>query len=230
MKPDPMPGEPQDWNFGQFLRERMKHYNLSLKRLSELSNVSVPHLENFLAGDWDELPPAPYLRGYLLSLSKVLQFDPEIWWLHFKKTDELKISGAQDNLPRNRFALRTGRKYGWLIAVAVILALYFGIRFAKIFGRPILIIQNPSEAIVRVSQSPLTISGTVQGGDQLLINSEDANIGPSGDWQKDILLQPGLNTLEVSARKFLGGETRIIRQVVYEPPTTSTSSTTPRVP
>ena len=62
-------------DFPSFFNERLKERGLTLKRLSELSGISVKHLEALAAGQFDNLPPAPYLRGYLLKLGQVLGFD-----------------------------------------------------------------------------------------------------------------------------------------------------------
>ncbi len=207
----------EEKDFSEFLRERIKHHNISLRRLSEMTGISVPHLEGLLRGELEELPSAPYLRGYLQRLGEALDFDAEVWWLRFKQSGEVRSSGAEDELPRNRFALRPGRTYGWAIAAGVIILLYFGLRYAKIFGQPILIISNPAEAVVRVEEPSLLISGQTKGGDQVFVNSEQVPFGADGGFEKSVLLAPGLNTVEIQAKKFLGGETRIMRQVIYEP-------------
>ncbi len=219
----------EEKDFSEFLRERIKHHNVSLRRLSEMTGISIPHLESLLRGELEELPSAPYLRGYLQRLGEALDFDAEVWWLRFKQSGEVRSSGAEDELPRNRFALRPGRTYGWVIAAGVVILLYFGLRFAKIFGQPILIISNPAEAVVRVEESSLLISGRTKGGDQIFVNSEQVPLGAEGSFEKSVLLVPGLNTVEVEARKFLGGETKIMRQVIYEPATSSPSSAPPAV-
>ncbi len=211
----------QEKDFSTFLRERIKHHNISLRRLSEMTGISVPHIESFLRGETEELPSAPYLRGYIQKLGKALDFDPEMWWLYFKQAGEVRSSGKEDELPRNRFALRAGKKYGWFIAIGVVLVLYFGLRFAKIFGQPILMVDNPDQAMVKVSRSVITINGRTKGSDQVLVNTEQVLMDPNGGFSKDVQLQSGLNTIEVDAKKFLGGETRIIRQVIYEPASSS---------
>ena len=209
--------------FSEFLRERIKHHNLTLRRLSELSGISQAHLEGMLKGDWEELPSAPYLRGYLQKLSRVLNFDPEIWWLRFKQLEEVRSSGSEDRLPQNRFALKRTRKYGWLTALAVILVLYFGLRFGKIFGQPSLWVENPAAAVTRVTEPNYILSGEIKGSDQVFVYNEAVRVDANGKWQKAVLLSPGPNQIEITARKFLGGETKVARQIFYEPAPSSSA-------
>lgn len=63
---------------------------------------------------------------------------------------------------------------------------------------------------------------TNEEGDEVVIASD-------GSWQKNVFLQAGVNTFEISAQKFLGGTTDIMEQVIYNP-TANVSSTSPSLP
>ena len=63
--------------FELFFAERLKTKGFTLKKLSEMSGVALKHLENLRAGRYEDLPPAPYLHGYLRSIGKFLDFDGE---------------------------------------------------------------------------------------------------------------------------------------------------------
>ena len=214
-----------DRDFSQFLRERLKKHNFSLRRLSELSGISVEHLEHLLKDDRERLPAAPYLRGYLQRLGKILDFEPEEWWKHFRLQDEVFASGPKDELPGNRFSLNTGRKNFWIIVTVIVMVLYLGLRFAQIFGRPVLIVLEPRDPAVQVADFSYVIRGEVKNSDRVFVNNEVIPL-TNGAFQKTVLLQPGLNTVEISSKKFLGSEVKVIRQIVYEVPALSPSSST----
>ena len=69
----------EQFDFASFFASRLKERGLTVKKLSELSGISQKDLQNLSEGDFDHLPPAPYLRGYTQKLSKILEFDPEFW-------------------------------------------------------------------------------------------------------------------------------------------------------
>src|SRR3989344_1005572 len=209
-------------DFSSFLRDKMKEHNMTLRRLSDATGISISHLELFLKGDMDDMPAAPYLRGYLSRIGKALEFEPEIWWEYFKQAG-VKSSGGKDSLPKNRFAPKPISKHFWWIGVVLIVAIYFGFRFTAIFGKPILIVEYPSSEMIQVTESPVVLRGRVEYGDQVFINSESVPLD-NGAWRKAIPLQPGLNAFEVKATKFLGRETISLRQIFYEPIRVSTST------
>jgi hypothetical protein len=76
------------------------------------------------------------------------------------------------------------------------------------------------------------LTGTVSGADSLSLVGADGEQEPiivaaDGSWQKSVLLGVGPNPFQVSAKKFLGGETSVTEQIFYQPTgsTTTTSAT-----
>lgn len=210
-------------DFETLLGDKIKERGLSLKHLSELSGIAVKHLENLAKGNYDQLPPAPYLHGYLTSLGQILDFDAEHWWHTFKVMGVLRSSGREDKMPENRFAKKSEKLYIGLIAAGVLLVIYLGFRFSNILGKPVLTVNTPSPDVVKVSH--VIFSGTLQNGSTLTINGEMISIAANGAWTKEVALDPGLNAVEIDAKKFLGGEVKALRQIWYDAPQNATSAT-----
>lgn len=217
----------EDQNFPSFLKGRLRDRGISLKRVSEASGIPINSLESLLYGDEEKFPPAPYLRGYLVKLGQILDFDPDPWWKEFKDKQLLKAAGPEDKLPQNRFAIKTTSKYLWFIIAALAVLGYLGLRFYPILGKPHLAVFSPGEAVSSVENELFTVWGEVRGSDKVFVNRGKVAVGQDGRWQSAVQLQPGLNTIEITAQKFLGGETKILRQVVYEPLRTAATSTAP---
>lgn len=207
----------------------MKEKGFSLKRLSDATGIAPVHLENMLRGDFADMPSAPYFRGYLLRLGKMLDFDGEEWWTILKKEGAIKNSGETDSMPKNRFIKKAPPKILWAVGAVVIVLIYLGFQAPRIFGKPSLVLSFPSSNPFTTSSSILTITGTVQNAETLTLNGDAVTISADGSWQKGVLLQSGLNTFQIAAKKFLGGETDVVEQIVYTPTvtvSTSTASTT----
>lgn len=205
-------------DFPSFFNEKIKGRGLTVRKLAELSGITANHLEAMSQGDYARMPAAPYLRGYLTTLGRILDFDPNFWWDHFKTQQLVPSAGEKDELPKNRFAPRTAGPLIGLGLVGLAILLYFLFRFPQIFGQPALQIDAPASATSRITESSILLHGHTNGADELTINTERVSISDDGTWQKEFFLQPGLNTIEVVAKKLLGRETRMVRQVVYEPP------------
>ena len=212
-------------DFQTFLTEKLKEKGLNFEKLSQISGIALKHLENLNAGNLSDLPPAPYLRGYFKKIGEILEFDGEKAWKEFRFANEIFTSGPKDSMPQNRFAKKSGLKKTWLLAgAAAVIVIVIALRLPSILGRPQVNIIYPNQDLTNVTNEQILVRGEIKGGDKLTINSEDVLISDDGSWQKSIFLQPGLNTIEFSVKKFLGRETNLIRQILYEVPIEITST------
>jgi len=212
---------PNDIPFEQFFSEKIKERGISLKKLSEVTGIAPTHIESLLRGDYESMPSAPYFHGYLIHLGAVLDFDGDEWWAKLKKEGVIKNSGELDTLPRNRFIKQAPPKYLWWIGVAVIVLIYLAFQAPRIFGKPTLTVISPDANPYVTTSSTFTLAGTVSGADSLYLVGADGGteqiiVGADGSWQKNVLLGIGPNPFEISAKKFLGGETTVTEQVFYQ--------------
>jgi len=207
-----------------FLSEKARAHNMSAKKIAELSGIPLKHVEHLLSGRYESLPPAPYLHGYLTRLGTLLEFDGEVWWGKLKEDGALVGSGPEDRLPENRFARMRMPRYLWAIAGAVILIFYFILRGSFILGTPTLTVMTPQDIATTASTNQVTIRGKTEHADTVRVNGEPASMTPDGFFEALILLEPGVNTVEITAAKFLGREKKAVYQIVYEPPLQSTST------
>ncbi|MEN9342291.1 MAG: hypothetical protein RIQ54_547 [Candidatus Parcubacteria bacterium] len=217
----------QPYDFAVFLHTKMKEEGFTVKKLVDATGIAVKHIESLLESDFKELPPAPYLRGYIYTLGAVLNFDAEPWWQIIKEGMLIKKSGTKDSLPNNRFAQKDqGKKIVIVIAVIAVVSILIW-RLPKIFGNPELLVTTPSQTEIIVSSETYIIKGKVESNnDTVTINNEAVATDKDGFWQKTVLLQFGINTFEIKAKKLLGSETIITKQIVYETPITPNSTST----
>src|SRR5580658_10539475 len=96
--------DPENTIFEEFFAARMKHKGMTLKKLGEMTGISPTHLQEIARADFNALPSAPYVHGYLVRLGKALDFDGEEWWNRVKNEGLVRNSGPADSLPENRFA------------------------------------------------------------------------------------------------------------------------------
>jgi cytoskeletal protein RodZ len=226
--------DPETISFEQFFADRIKDKGISLKKLADVTGITPAHIESLLRGDFDSMPSAPYFRGYLMRLGEELNFDGEEWWRLLKKQGLVKNSGAQDTLPHNRFLRQSPPKYLWAIGAVVLLAIYFAFQAPRIFGRPTLIVAFPDASPYTTTSSTLVLSGTVANTDALYLNdTQEIPVTAGGAWQETVLLGAGPNPFKITAKKFLGGETSVTEEILYEStdvtgvPVSSTSSSSP---
>jgi|GEM_PF-245263 hypothetical protein len=212
---------PNDLPFEQFFAEKIKERGVSLKKLAEMTGIAPAHIESLLRGDYDSMPSAPYFHGYLMHLGAILDFDGEEWWARLRKEGVIKNSGELDTMPRNRFIKQSPPKYLWWIGAGVLVLIYLAFQAPRIFGKPTLTVLFPDANPYVTASSTITLAGTVSGADSLYLvgangEQEQIIIAADGSWQKGVLLGVGPNPFEISAKKFLGGETTVTEQIFYQ--------------
>ena len=128
---------------------------------------------------------------------------------------EARGSGKTDELPKNRFSRKPMGGYLVIGVVAALLLAYFGFRFYKISGTPVIMLTYPSENMTVVYGNYISIYGKVSNSDEFAVNGKQIQPQPDGKWEETVMLDPGINSVEITAKKFLGRESKIDLQIVY---------------
>ncbi len=200
-----------------FIFERLEAKSLTLDKAATLTGISKHFLEAILKSEWKKLPAAPYLCGYFKKLEQVLDVEAGYLWKKFQEESDFRTSGPADRLPENRFAIKAGNRL-WLLPTLVIAAsmIYVFVSSGRVAGVPDLAITNPLEATLIVNNPLFVLEGSADPVDKLFINGEEVYVDKNGKFQENYNLQSGLNTFEFMAKKFLGKETKVVRQIIYQ--------------
>lgn len=202
------------------LTEALELKNVNHEKLSQLTGISERYIWAIQNVELDKLPSSPYVRGYIKKISEILHLNHDEIWEMYKKELEKKTSGKYDTLPENRFAIRhLSRKQIFGITIVIILAVYLIFNAGRLLGRPNLQITFPESDIYTTAENHIIIIGTLPQRDKLTINDEEIFISSDNNFFKDYPLVPGLNILELKARRFLGREVTVTKQILYQPST-----------
>lgn len=202
----------------ELLRDAAELRGLTFERLTELSDIPERYLLALRDGEFGKLPAAPYVRGYLIKLGEVLGIDGEMFWRLYKDEAPIKKSGPRDKLPSNRFAIKSLNKKTVIFGVVILLVvIYLAWRAPTFLGTPSIELVSPVANNYIVNTPIVKLVGEINPSDKLMVNGEEVLVGASGRFEKDYELQPGINTFELVAKRFLGKETKLVRQVIYQP-------------
>lgn len=197
------------------LDEALDAKGLNLEKLAQITDIPMNYLNALYRGDFKQLPPAPYARGYINRIAEVLNIDAQNVWQIYK--DNLKTSGEEDKLPANRFAFKKIKKRKFvIIGLAVIILIYLGLQGGKFLGIPSIEISNPSADNAIINNAIIDLRGKIDPQDKLTINGEDLSTDANGYFEKNFSLDPGLNMIEFKVKRLLGKEIKITRQVIYQ--------------
>ncbi len=210
--------EGNDQKLTNLILEALKLKGLNLDKLSQLTGVSERSLALILEERFEKLPPAPYVHGYLMKIAEALNLDGQkLWQEYLKNNSDLRRSGEEDMLPQNRFAIQKMNKKIVVISAAIIVILVYGaFRLPSLFGQPELDISSPKDNPTIVQDSNFTIHGIMNPADELTINGEAVYAQKDGNFEKEILLQSGFNSVTFEIKKILGKTFTITRQIFYQ--------------
>lgn len=210
--------EQEQRSLKELILERVDAKGFNFEKIAQATEIPRHYLEAVFQGAWNRLPPAPYTRGYLKKLAAVLEINPNDLWVAYQNESEAKISGPMDRLPENRFAIKNlNQKWVWLTVLAAVLVVYISLNIDRFLGFPKLTVESPlGESLITVFPT-FNFSGEVNPEDRLFINGEEVFIDKIGQFQKNYSLQAGLNNFELVAKRFLGRETKVIKQIIYQP-------------
>ena len=205
-------------HISELLQELMQERNISVDKLALVTNIPRRFVVALLDGDFKRLPAKPYVRGYLTRIAAAMSVEPTTLLKAYKDSTEVRSSGEKDVLPANRFAIeKINKNFIIVFLIIVIIAGFLVWRMKDILGKPSIEVNLPETTLVTQEQV-IKISGTINPKDRLTLNQEMIYTDETGKFEKEISLSPGLNTLEFDAKRFLGRETKIVKQILYEEP------------
>lgn len=200
----------------EVLSELLTAQAMTEEKLAKMTDIPVYFVEALKNAEYSKLPAKAYVRGYLTKIADALAVEPATLLDAYARVVDIKTAGARDRLPHNRFAasMQSRNKIVLGIIAAVVLGV-IGFRFFVIIGKPTLSISLP-EGTYATAEENLTIRGAVKAGDSVAINNEAVPVSADGSFAKELLLAPGLNVIECKVDRFLGQETKVVREVVFE--------------
>jgi len=219
--------EPVITSFQDFLKSQADAKKLTPPGIAKSSGIPLPYIEALFGGEFDKLPPAPYVRGYLRTIAPIVGADAEELWRLYANEALPRTSGADDTLPLNRYAITAPRigRFVWIAGAGVLLILYFLINGSRLLGKPMLVVTDPIEESFITDITPVIFQGVVNPGDALTVNGEAIIVGPTGTFTASSELQPGVNIIELQARRFLGRTETATYEIIYEAATTTEATT-----
>ncbi|MBI5732773.1 helix-turn-helix domain-containing protein [Candidatus Jorgensenbacteria bacterium] len=204
-------------NLSSLIVDALRVKSLTIEKLSQATGISERFIEQIIEEKFDDLPAAPYVRGYIVKIADTLGLNGgDLWKVYLKDNATLHRSGERDLLPHNRFATKpVNRGVVIMMLIAALFILYILIRLPSILGRPPLTLNIEEDELV-VKASDFTLDGKSRLGDELTINGEAVYPDEQGNFSYLAKLTPGFNTFRVKSRGILGQEAIVTKQIFYE--------------
>lgn len=209
------------------LEEAVAARGQSPAKIAAATGIPARFVEAILSGEFGSLPAAPYVKGYLKKIAETLELGADELWERYSRETRPRQSGGSDVLPQNRFRHKTvSKKFLLSVFLGLLIVGYFIINGKRHFGLPDLYVIYPNTALTTINDPLITIRGRIGNiKDLVSINGADVFVDEFGEFQKELLLDPGANSIDVKVSRFLGRSKLESLQITYAPAqeTTKTS-------
>lgn len=213
---------------GDCLRRKREELGLSLLDLSKKLGIKNEYLENLENGNYADLPPQVYVRGFIKSYANHLGVDAsQLIKIYnretsFLSTDEVENKQREEKSKRHDwkdYLAVTPKMLTFVFSFCIVsvLGFYFMHQINSFNSKPYLFIDSPSSDEV-VKEKELWVNGKTEEDAILKINGQEISVGADGNFSQKITLAEGRNFLIVEAKnRFDRTDTREIN-IVYERP------------
>ncbi len=152
-----------------------------------------------------DIDPTPYLK----------QFEYEE--LHIKESTLAPLQKKKTHLSAIQNLPSIAKALG-ISATAFFICIYLGFQMFHLLEAPSLVLGSPIDGIVS-TEALVTVEGHTEPEVTVKINGESIMSNQTGVFATDLNLQPGLNTILITAEKKHGQQTSITRHIIYREPT-----------
>jgi len=199
---------------GELLAERREAHHLSIDRVSQLTNIKAEYIALIEKNEFDALPPAVYVKGYIRTLAEVFGLEPEPLLALLRrdyKESTLGVLSTQESGTKRRPVLwRGSTKWSALLVGALITTtiIYVAVQWLVSQRPPPLGVDSFSEMTEIAQNSVLT--GHTSPEAIVLINDVPVALRPDGSFNYPLSLeQTGLVTITIEARDQRGKVTTL---------------------
>lgn len=199
------------YTLGEKLKKFRSEGRITLFEVSRETKIPVKYLEMIEEGKYESLPPDVYVRGFLRGYGEYLGLDPEKLVGLYQRERDIKENITKEEKKPNaktkrvpRFVI-TPKIITAGIVTLIILGGFFYLykEIGRFAAEPRLSIAEPSgDASIDVNS--VIVSGFTDQDAKLFINDQPVLVNEKGEFRENILLQNGVNNINISATNRFG--------------------------
>ncbi|NCB20960.1 MAG: hypothetical protein EOM88_03525 [Clostridia bacterium] len=203
---------------GKQLSLSREQKNISLEEAAKHLHIRKEYLIALEKDQYDQLPSGLYGKHFLKKYCRLLK-------LNYRKIlaasplaeNSNSVDPFSKKIPRasNFFIFPKLIRNILFISLFLIFVIYFIFYFKQLSAPPKLIIKYPETNLV-ISDNNLTIQGYSDPETEIIINGSIVMSSQDGNFNKNIQLKSGLNTINISAKKKHGRAINLQRQILVK--------------
>lgn len=156
-----------------------------------------------------------YQRQFIKKYLTALDVDPEPYLSQFCLEEMSVVEKHPSQNRHHSFSnLPNLIRWGSVSIIAGLCLVYLGLQVRRTLEPPQLVLSSPEEGLI-LNNNNLAISGTTDPEVKVAINGQAVMSDELGRFNQAITLQPGINTVVITAEKKHGKTTRMTRHIIF---------------
>jgi cytoskeletal protein RodZ len=204
---------------GQILKETRESKLLTLEDVEKQTKIRKELLEALERNDFDKLPPATFIQGFIKNYGKLLSLDTEKLLAMFRRDYEARkhppqIMESFSNPIKNKKFRITPAKILGLVVVLIILGFlsYLWVEYRQFVGAPPLQVNSPKDQQV-VDIPTVLVEGSTDPDTKVTVNNQEIGVDGNGHFSEEIKLSASTNQVEIVATSKFGHPAKTTRTV-----------------
>lgn len=199
------------------LRALREDANFTLEQLAAATKIQKRYLENLESGEFDKLPPAVYVKGFVQKWAQMCGADSDEVLLQFYRENKFiaraNVEANIKNIKVPLFIITAKHIAGAAGFVGfIIMAVFFYFNQIAATDKARIEILKPLEFNTVQHDDTIYLEARVENADRIFINDKEIQ-SPAEILQHDYLLEDGLNTIIIRAENGRGS-VEAIRKVL----------------
>lgn len=205
---------------GQRLHQRRLQRKQSLDEIAQEIKIKPTFLAAIERGEYHKLPSPAYAQGFVRNYASYLGLSKAEITALFKREFDAKRAFKvlpDSMIPAKEFPLQRLKIQQSLLLFILFLLLILGYLFFQYraaFLPPSVHITSPKEN--STSSQQVTVAGKTDNNATVTINGQPVTVTNTGDFQKDLTLFPGKETISVKATNRFGKESVVQRTIIVQ--------------
>lgn len=212
---------PEKETLGEKLTKKRGALGFDIKEVERSTRIRAKYLELIESGNYDQLPPDVYVRGFLKNYSSFLGLDEKkVLKLYLKERGLAETVKKVSNpakikkTKKSKIIVTPKRLFiGSALLAALMIVFYIGWQISILAAPPKIEVSSPVDNI-KTEEESLIVEGKTDAGADVYINDVPIGVDPEGNFKEKISLQEGVNLIKVSAKNKLNKVTQTTRTVL----------------
>lgn len=211
------------FQFGDFLRQKREEKGITLEKLETLTKIKKTILDDLENERFEKLPPKIYIKGIISKYCQYIELDSvEVLntfdkYFYENRSDKFnigKVVNINDAFKNVKVKHLDFTKILILI-IGVLMLLFIVKQVSLMILPPSIEMINPKEETA-YTNTAVNIQGRVLRTKFLSVNNQPILFDKYGYFEYMIILDPGVNEIQLVAKNQLNKSTTVVRNIVYQ--------------